>query len=82
MLIYLFWPVIAAFIPGGLFATRRPLFASISVVVLLGLATYQSMTNALVVNRAGAVAVSWSEVGIGVCLGWVVVRRLGNLPGA
>lgn len=76
ILLFIFWPVLAAFIPGGLLANRKVAFASIFIVVLLALVTYERLTNPLVVNRASAVGVSWGEVAVGVLLGWAITRRI------
>jgi hypothetical protein len=82
IVLYIFWPAIAAFIPGGLFAIRRPIFASVSIVILLAVVTYQRLTSVLTVDRASAVGVSWAEVAVGVLVGWAGVRRFAKLPSA
>jgi uncharacterized membrane protein YccC len=79
IVLYVFWPLIAAFIAGGLLANRKRAFASIFIVVLLALVTYQRLTNSMTSNRASAVGVSWAEVAVGVLLGWAITRRLSKV---
>ena len=74
IVLFIFWPVLAAFIPGGLLANRKTALASIFTVTLLALMTYQRLSNPMVVNRASAVAVGWGEIAVGVLLGWAIIR--------
>jgi hypothetical protein len=80
IVLYIFWPAIAAFIAGGLLANGKRAFGSIFIVGLVGLATYQRLTSALTSNRSSAVAVTWAEVAVGALLGWAITRKLRKLP--